>query len=194
MPSHGGSELFFQENVNNKKQSHKRILKHVPLISFIRRHIGDRSLRLSIWDTAGQERYRSLTSIYYRGASGALIFYDITRRSTFDEKIEEWVNEVRSSASQGISIVVVGNKVDDEANRQVSTREGMACAEMLGVPFFEISAKTGTCVAEAFTKLAELIMEDQNLSDGSDGESDNDNVEITDISVDNQENEGNCAC
>lgn len=124
-----------------------------------------------------------------------MIFYDITKRSTFDGKVEEWVSNVRSSASQDISIVLVGNKADDEENRQVSTEEGIECAEMLGVPFFEISAKAGTCVAEAFTKLAELIVEDQSQNDESNGEKDGGKVKGTDISGDSQEeNEPNCIC
>lgn len=100
-----------------------------------------------------------MTHIYYRAAYGALIFYDITKKSTFDGKVDEWVNSVRSETTNDISIILVGNKVDDEANREVTTEEGRECAERLGVPFFEISAKDGTCVEEAFLKLGEMIVE-----------------------------------
>lgn len=37
-----------------------------------------------IWDTAGQERYRAITSAYYRGAVGALLVYDISKRISYD--------------------------------------------------------------------------------------------------------------
>ena len=35
-------------------------------------------IKLDMWDTAGQERYKSLAPMYYRGAAGAIIVYDIT--------------------------------------------------------------------------------------------------------------------
>ncbi|MCD7454214.1 hypothetical protein HAX54_023968 [Datura stramonium] len=45
-----------------------------------------KTVKAQIWDTAGQERYRAITSAYYRGAVGALLVYDITKRQTFDNE------------------------------------------------------------------------------------------------------------
>ncbi len=45
---------------------------------------------MQIWDTAGQERYRAITQAYYKGASGALIVFDLTRRATY-ENIPKWI-------------------------------------------------------------------------------------------------------
>lgn len=52
--------------------------------------IRDHSLKLQIWDTAGQESFRSITRSYYRGASGALLVYDVTRRETFMH-LQSWL-------------------------------------------------------------------------------------------------------
>ena len=52
--------------------------------------INNKRIKIQIWDTAGQERYRSITSAYYKGAKGALIVYDITRKNTFDN-IDKWI-------------------------------------------------------------------------------------------------------
>lgn len=100
-----------------------------------------------------------MTSVYYRGAQGALIFYDVTNRWTFDGKIDEWVSAVKNGAPEKVNIILVGNKIDNEANRQVSTVEGKECAKRLGLSFFEISAKEGTCIEEMFNELGELVIE-----------------------------------
>lgn len=42
--------------------------------------VSGQKIKLQIWDTAGQERFRAVTRSYYRGAAGALMVYDITRR------------------------------------------------------------------------------------------------------------------
>ncbi|CAL5391923.1 unnamed protein product [Camellia sinensis] len=60
--------------------------------------IGGKEVKAQIWDTAGQERFRAVTSAYYRGAVGALIVYDITRRTTFDS-VGRWLDELKSNRS-----------------------------------------------------------------------------------------------
>lgn len=57
--------------------------------------IDGKEVKAQIWDTAGQERFRAVTSAYYRGAVGALVVYDISRRSTFDS-IKRWLEELTS--------------------------------------------------------------------------------------------------
>jgi small GTP-binding protein len=68
-------------------------------------------MKLSLWDTAGQETYKSITRSYFRGASGALLVFDITRRSTF-LSVTAWLNDLRQIAEDDIVVVLVGNKSD----------------------------------------------------------------------------------
>lgn len=112
-----------------------------------------------MWDTAGQEKYRSLTRMYYRDAKAALIFYDITDRRTFEGKIDEWIKDVRTKSAEDVGIVIVGNKTDMADKREVSTDEGREFAERLGIPFFEVSAKDGTCIEELFTGVGKVVKE-----------------------------------
>ena len=58
--------------------------------------IDGKEIKAQIWDTAGQERFRAVTSAYYRGAVGALLVYDISRKTTFDS-VERWLNELTST-------------------------------------------------------------------------------------------------
>lgn len=89
--------------------------------------VAGKTIKAQIWDTAGQERYRAITSAYYRGAVGALLVYDITKKQTFDNT-ERWLSELREHADDDIVILLVGNKSDLRHIRAVSTEEGSAFA------------------------------------------------------------------
>lgn len=62
---------------------------------------------MQIWDTAGQERYRAITQAYYKGASGALIVFDLTRRNTY-ENIPKWIKELRENSLENMVCILVG--------------------------------------------------------------------------------------
>ena len=85
--------------------------------------IDQQAVKLQIWDTAGQESFRSITRSYYRGSIGALLVYDVTKRATF-ENLQKWLEEMRENAYSKMTIILVGNKVDLESEREVSTEEG----------------------------------------------------------------------
>ncbi|KAL8688040.1 MAG: hypothetical protein Q9224_004989, partial [Gallowayella concinna] len=80
-------------------------------------------MKLSLWDTAGQETYKSITRSYFRGASGALLVFDLTRRSTF-EHATEWLTDLRQIAEEGIVVVLVGNKSDLASSSTVTPANG----------------------------------------------------------------------
>ncbi|EPS70121.1 hypothetical protein M569_04642, partial [Genlisea aurea] len=108
-----------------------------------------KEVKAQIWDTAGQERFRAVTSAYYRGAFGALIVYDITRRSTFDS-IPRWLNELNTHCDPTTTRMLVGNKSDLDNIRDVSVEEGRNLAESERLLFVETSALDSTNVNEAF--------------------------------------------
>ena len=103
--------------------------------------IDDKQIKLQIWDTAGQESFRSITRSYYRGAAGALLVYDVTRRDTF-EHLASWLEDAKQHANPNMTIMLVGNKADLEHRRAVAKEEGAAFAEEHGLLFLETSAKT----------------------------------------------------
>ena len=136
-------------------------------------------MKLSLWDTAGQETYKSITRSYFRGASGALLVYDITRRSTF-ESATAWLHDLRQIAEEGIVVVLVGNKRDlasastvdggvangegrgleKENKRAVTKEEAEEWCQVNGVMrYVETSAKSGEGVEMAFLEVAERIYE-----------------------------------
>ncbi|KAF3780818.1 Ras-related protein [Nymphaea thermarum] len=117
--------------------------------------IDGKEVKAQIWDTAGQERFRALTSAYYRGAAGALVVYDISRRSTF-ESIERWLDELRNHTDTTVVRMLVGNKSDLANIRDVTVEEGKSLAESEGLFFLETSALDSTNVKAAF----EIVIRD----------------------------------
>jgi len=75
--------------------------------------VAGQRIKLQIWDTAGQERFRAVTRSYYRGSSGAIMVYDITRRQTFNH-LEAWLTDATNHASPNTVIFLIGNKADLE--------------------------------------------------------------------------------
>lgn len=71
--------------------------------------IDKKQIKLQIWDTAGQEAFRSITRSYYRGAAGALLVYDITRRETFNH-LTTWLDDARQHSNSNMVIMLIGNK------------------------------------------------------------------------------------
>ncbi|GAB6021767.1 Ras-protein Rab-4B [Chamberlinius hualienensis] len=120
-------------------------------------NVGGRSVKLQIWDTAGQERFRSVTRSYYRGAAGALLVYDITSRDTYNA-LSNWLMDARTLASPNIVILLVGNKKDLDAEREVTFLEASRFAQENDLMFLETSALTGENVEEAFLKCSKSIL------------------------------------
>ena len=115
-------------------------------------------VKIQIWDTAGQDRFRSITKNYYKGAHGIILLYDVTSRKTF-ENVANWVTQIREEVSDKVTIILVGNKIDDESNRKVSTEEGAQMAKECGLNFFETSAKSGINIDTTFNELVKKTVE-----------------------------------
>ena len=114
--------------------------------------INDQVFKIEIWDTAGQERYKSNTAAYYKGAKGALIVYDTTQKTSF-ENIDKWMSEIKEKSSKDMKLMIIGNKIDLKDERQVETDEALAKAQTLEAPIMETSALDATNVKEAFYDL-----------------------------------------
>ena len=130
--------------------------------------IDGHTVKSQIWDTAGQERYKAITSAYYKGAKGAFIVYDITRKNSF-ESVEKWVSDVTSVADKKITIVLIGNKSDLEDQRQVTKEEAQDKANKLEIAFMETSAFSGDNLDKAFEMMMNEVYKkchEEMLADG----------------------------
>ena len=118
--------------------------------------VENRKIKAQIWDTAGQERYKAITRAYYKGAKGAFIVYDITRKETFDD-VDKWRNELISSCNQEITVMLIGNKCDLEDQREILKEQGEEKAKSFGFSFLETSALSGENLEKGFQMLIEEI-------------------------------------
>ena len=117
-----------------------------------------RIIKLYIWDTAGQDKFRSITSNYYKGADGIILIYDITDRKTFNS-VRNWINNIQEEAPDKVALVLAGNKVDDEKNREVQESQGKKIADEYSLPFFECSAKSDINVTQTFDALIKKVVQ-----------------------------------
>ncbi len=112
-------------------------------------------IKIQAWDVAGQARFKAVRKMYYSGAAGIIIVFDVTRRRSFTE-LSKWVQEADESIGARVPTVCVGNKTD-LPDRAVPSDEAKRWAEDQGFVYMESSAKTGDGVADMFSVLAEIM-------------------------------------
>ena len=115
-------------------------------------------VKIQLWDTAGQDKFRAITRNYYKGASGIILIFDVTNIKSY-ENIKKWINEIKEEISEKVSIVLIGNKIDNVQERKISKDQGEKLANEIGIKFFETSAKTGEGINESVFFLVKKIFE-----------------------------------
>eukprot|EP01113_Clastostelium_recurvatum_P007684 TRINITY_DN1358_c0_g1_i2.p1 TRINITY_DN1358_c0_g1~~TRINITY_DN1358_c0_g1_i2.p1 ORF type:complete len:214 (-),score=41.39 TRINITY_DN1358_c0_g1_i2:95-736(-) len=123
---------------------------------------------LQIWDTAGQERFQSLGTSFYRGSDCCILVYDVTVAKTFDN-IDVWLNEFllqsQISNPDSFPFVLLGNKIDQAADRAVSQQAAKRWCQQHGdVTMLETSAKEAINVEKAFQAAAKAAIQAQQPS------------------------------
>ena len=115
--------------------------------------------RLILWDIAGQEQYEITRGAYYEGCVGALLVYDITRYSSFENIEIKWLTDYKKYVTKMGSLILIGNKNDLEDQRYVFKEDAKEMAKRINaIEFIETSAKTGNNVEKAFLNLVYEII------------------------------------
>ncbi|XP_074972035.1 ras-related protein Rab-44 [Phalacrocorax aristotelis] len=118
--------------------------------------VDNKRFALRLWDSAGQERYQSITKQFFRKADGVVLMYDITSEYSFSD-VRYWLSCIQEGAEDGVAILLLGNKTDCAAERQVPTKDGERLAEEHQLMFYECSAASGQNVAESMVSLIRLL-------------------------------------
>ena len=141
--------------------------------------------KVDFYDTAGQEKYKSISINTIKNADGILLMYDITNRESFDA-ISNWMKGIIDRKGNDFPIVLVGNKIDKENERDVTKEEGKQLGIKYRISFLEMSIKTGENVEECALELINKIVEKENLNN-------NQNI-ILGKDNNNKNNEKKCIC
>ena len=105
--------------------------------------VNNKIIKFQIWDMCGNENYRSVLLNLYRNATLGILVYSVCSRESFNN-LSIWIEQLKKFALPNSKIILIGNKCDDEQNRQVSYEEGKQICEKNNLEFFlEVSAKNG---------------------------------------------------
>ncbi len=122
---------------------------------------------LQIWDYGGQLLHRPIISKFLEGTSGALLMFDLTRLSTFQE-LEEWHIALISNLTKIIPILLVGCKDDiceqtpasqsvpDSLTKEVVKKNNY-------IDFIKTSAKSGKNIACCFEKVVQTLLDQHRI-------------------------------
>ena len=113
-------------------------------------------IRVQLWYCSGQERYLTIAKNYYKASHGILLLYDVTLQNSFD-RVRQMIQAVKEISNKNAVIFLIGNKIDKNRERIITTEQGQKLAEEYNIPFFEVSAKTGENVNEVFKALYNKI-------------------------------------
>jgi len=127
--------------------------------------IKDQSVRLHIWHITHMSSKGF--EAYFRGADGILVCFDLKYPKTL-ENLQRWLENLQSSpafsnVSKDVKMILVGTKSDlrrtKEERTQTETQIDKWCREHNNIPYIETSAKENINVDQAFTLLAQIILE-----------------------------------
>ena len=151
-----GKTTYLIRNIKNVFEIHLATIGYNILSKEIKLKDG-KKVNIKFCDTSGQERYHSLAPNFIKKADGIILMYDITDRESFDT-ISKWWEDILNNKEKDFPIILVGNKIDLEDNREVKREEGENLAKKLNTKFFEISNKDGTNVKESSRELISMIL------------------------------------
>ncbi|KAM5262572.1 EF-hand calcium-binding domain-containing protein 4B [Ctenodactylus gundi] len=123
-------------------------------------NVDNSQVALQLWDTAGQERYRCITQQFFRKADGVIVMYDLTAKESF-LSVRQWLSSVEEAAGGCVPVLLIGNKLDIEKEREVPRGLGEQLAKEHNLIFYECSACSGHNTQESLLHLARFLQEQE---------------------------------
>ena len=100
--------LRYITNIFNPRQLSTQGASYVSKVVEIKKN---KKIKFELWDTAGEEKYRAIARVFYQNASVCILVYDITRRTSFDEIKNFWIDEIKQHIQDDASKIIIINKI-----------------------------------------------------------------------------------
>ena len=113
---------------------------------------------MEILDTAGEEDFQNMMDMWISFGDGFLLVFAINDKNTFEAVKAKYNRILKGKHGVKCPILLIGNKVDLEDEREVTFNEAKHLADSWGIGYLETSAKTNFNCKEAFEKLAQKIV------------------------------------
>ena len=107
-------------------------------------------VKITLTDTGGIQRFRSLNSKLSKNNDSIILIYSINDKRSFEECKEYYKDNIKQNCKNNTKVILIGNKIDLEDRREVTTEEGYNFALENGYLFMEISCLTNDNIYDAF--------------------------------------------
>ena len=118
--------------------------------------VNKNNIAIKCHDTHGLEQ-KCLPYNILRISDGILLVYDITSRESFN-KLSMWIEAISLHSYRNVKVILIGNKLDLENNREVLYDEGLHLSNMYNFQFIEVSGITNVNVDESFLQLIDSLI------------------------------------
>ena len=113
----------------------------------------DLMINVKFVDTNGSERFRLINTQYCKFSDSIILVYDVSDKRTFEECKDYYRDKIKEISKNNIKVLLIGNKIDLEDKREVTTEEGINFAFQNGYMFMETSCFKNYNIYESFEVL-----------------------------------------